>query len=180
MSIYDEHWGDVPDAPRPLRPTEPQTSVVRASRYVPATVEPPATLTPTEQGVLSQAMTSVGHLLAHGQASHLARSDDTALTHALGSLVYSIPYLLIIAAVTGAAMLLAFFLFAGDTLVYFLFWLMLWGVCSLHYLTRNREVGLRHSAAGIALEEIASREELAKYVVDKHIELIEKRWQRQG
>jgi hypothetical protein len=152
----------------------------QGTRYVPATVSQSAPLTTTEQNLLSQATQAVSHLITHRQPDHLSKSDDTALTHALGSLVYSIPYLLVAAVITGGILFLSLLIFGGDERFYLLLWLILWGACALHYLTKNREVGLSHSAAGIALEEIESRERLAMYVIDKHLELIEKRWKPQN
>jgi len=43
-------------------------------------------------------------------------------------------------------------------------------------LAVNRKQGLYHSATGIAHHEIESREALARYALDKHVDLICARW----
>jgi hypothetical protein len=52
-----------------------------------------------------------------------------------------------------------------------------WGMYVIRALKINREQGLEYSPAGLEHHEIDARVEMGKYMVDKHIELIEKRWQ---
>ena len=133
-------------------------------------------LTRQEQELLQVSTRMAGEIMSHRQMTHHVRSDDSAITHSLGSLIYSFAYVPIIAIITGALMMLATWAFEGDGWPMFLLWLLVWGVGCLWVTFHNREQGLRYSSAGIAMKEIESRENVAMYVIDRHVELLEKKW----
>jgi hypothetical protein len=179
MSIYGDDWGDVPDrdSPRTVSHEAQQQGMVRASRYVPALIEQPTTLTTSEQGLLSQAAQAASHLLSHRQVSHLAKSEETPVENAVASLIYSVAYAAIAAGIALVLALLGMLLFGGDERIYVLLAVLGWGIYVLRALRINREQGLEYSPAGLEHHEIESRVEMGKYIVDKHIELIKERWQ---
>jgi hypothetical protein len=133
-------------------------------------------LTTAEQGVLSQAASSASHIIAHRQMSHLARSDETPVHNALASLIYSAAYALIAAGIALILALLGIVLIGGDERIYVLLAILGWGTYVIRALRINREQGLDYSPAGLEHHEIDARVEMGKYIVDRHIELIEKRW----
>lgn len=110
--------------------------------------------------------------------THIVRSDDTALTQVQASLVYSAAYAFAAALITGGIILTAWMQYGtgDDGSNYVVLWLLLWGLSVLIALIVNRAQGLHHSSTGIAHHEIESRERLAMYAIDRHVELIEKRW----
>ena len=121
---------------------------------------------------------AAGEMMTHRQMTHIVRSDDTAVTQAYASLLYSAAYAFAAALITGGIILTAWLRYGaqdngGD---YALAWLLLWGLSILAALIVNRSQGLFYSSSGIAHHEIDSRERIAMYAMDKHIELIEKRW----
>jgi hypothetical protein len=133
-------------------------------------------ITATEHGVIASSLSAAGTVMAHRQMSHLARSDDTALTNAFASLFYSLAYSIAGALITGGILLLAYSLLGGEEGLYVIAWFVLWGVCLLGALAYNRWQGLWFSPAGLDHHEIDSRERIAMHAIDKHIELIERRW----
>lgn len=136
-------------------------------------------LTLNEQSVLSHAVGAAGDMMARRQMSHIARSDDTAITSAVANLIYSAAYAFAALLITGGLFLLAWLMSNrdGNAGRYFTAWLIVWGVCVLAALAVNRWQGLWFSSTGIAHAEIKSRERIAMYTVDRHIELLEKRWE---
>jgi hypothetical protein len=133
-------------------------------------------ITTNEQGVVHSALAAAGTVMSGRQISHLAKSEDTALTNAFASLFYSLAYSVAGAFILAGILLIAFQLFGGDKGWYVLIWLFLWGVCLLVALAYNRWQGLWFSPAGLEHHEIQSRERIALHAIDKHIELIERRW----
>ena len=115
-------------------------------------------------------------MITHRQMSHFSRTDDSAVTQAVGSLIYSSAYAVAAAMISGGIILLTWIIRGGVGSHYALAWLVIWGVCILGALAINRTQGLKHSSTGIAHAEIESRERLAMFAIEKHVELIEKRW----
>jgi hypothetical protein len=115
-------------------------------------------------------------MIAHRQMTHHARSDDSAITNALASLIYSVAMGSAAAMITAGILFIAYNLLGGDEGLYAIAWLVTWGICVLVALLRNRLQGLWHSPTGIAHHEIESRERIALYAIDRHVQLIEKRW----
>jgi hypothetical protein len=142
--------------------------------YVPARIH--NELTPAEQTVLGQAVQAAGTVMAHRQMSHLARSEETPLVNAASSLLYSAVYSIAGALITGAILFLAWNIVGGDGAIYALIWVFAWGLCLLAALYFNRRQGLWYSPAGLDHHEIESRERIAMYTVDRHIDLLEKKW----
>jgi hypothetical protein len=133
-------------------------------------------LTTAEQAVLSSSLTAAGTVVAHRQTSHLARSEETPITNALSSLIYSLAYSVAGAVITGGLLLLALNFIGGDAEIYFIFWFIAWGLCFLGALAYNRWQGLWFSTAGLDHHEIDSRERIAMHTIDKHIEMLERKW----
>ena len=133
-------------------------------------------ITPSEREVMGQVVTAAGQMISHRQMSHLARSDDTAITHAIASLIYSVAMGSAAALITAGILFIAYNFLGGEEGLYAIAWLVTWGICILLALLRNRHQGLWHSATGIAHHEIDSRERIAMHAIDRHIDLLEKRW----
>ena len=143
--------------------------------YVPA--EPYAhPLTTTEQGVLSTAVTAAGQVMAQRQMAHLSRNDETPITNALASIIYSLAYSAAGWLITAGLLFVIYHLIGGEKGIYLLILFIVWGCCLLGALYFNRRQGLWFSPAGLDHHEIDSRERIALHVIDRHIELIEKRW----
>ena len=136
-----------------------------------------AELLPTEQALLGNVVNAAGTVMANRQESHVARSEDTALTNAFASLFYSLAYSIAGAAITGGLLLLLLFFIGGDEEVYMVVFFILWGLCLLGALAYNRWQGLWFSPAGLQHHEIDSRERIALHIVDRHIDLLEQKWQ---
>lgn len=151
---------------RPVR-TYPENFVTPYSR---------SEITQSERDVLGQVVNAAGEIMSHRQMTHHVRSDDTAVTHAAGSLLYSVAFVPVVAIVTGAFMMLATWAFDADGWPMFLLWLLLWGISCLLALIINRQQGLHFSSAGLGHHELESREHVAMYIVDRHIDLLEKKW----
>jgi hypothetical protein len=137
-------------------------------------------ITSTEHGVIDSALSAAGTVMTGHQPSHLAKSDDTALTNAFASLFYSLAYSVAGAMITAALLILIFSFFGGDKGTYVLLFFLAWGCCLLAALAYNRWQGLWFSPAGLDHHEIDSRERIAMHAIDKHIELIEQRWKLKG
>lgn len=147
-------------------------------RFVPAKVSQAHELTNSEQAMLGQAATSAGEMVAHRQMTHIARSDDTAVTGAVASLIYSAAYGVAAAIITTGLLFMGWLLIGGDGVLYALGGLILWGVCILASLMINRWQGLWFSPTGLGHHEIDSRERVALHVIDQHVELIRERWEQ--
>ncbi len=111
------------------------------------------------------------------QLGHSVKSDDTAITQAKASLLYSVAYAITLGVITAGVCLIGYLSEGGGGTFYALLWLVSWGVCVLVALAVNRQQGLWFSSAGIAHHEIDSREKVAMHAIDRHIEMIEKRWE---
>jgi hypothetical protein len=129
-----------------------QDSPQRITAYRETYVQPysQGELTRQETEFLATSTRMAGEIMSHRQMTHHVRSDDSAITHSLGSLIYSFAYILVIAIITGAFIMLATWAFDGDGWPMFLLWLLVWGVGCLMVMVYNREQGLRYSAGGIA------------------------------
>jgi hypothetical protein len=152
---------------RGLRDPKPANFVVPYS---------PGEITANEQGVIGSALSAAGTVMSGRQMSHLAKSDDTALTNAFASLFYSLAYSVAGAFISAGILLLAYCVLGGDEGIYALLFLIVWGGCFLAALAYNRWQGLWFSPAGLEHHEIDSRERIAMFAIEKHIELIQTRW----
>src|SRR5262245_54837013 len=91
--------------------------IVRRSRAVPANFVQPydnTEITHSEQQVVSQALQSAGHMVAHRQISHIVRSDDTAITQAQASLLYSLAFAFAAAVITAGIVLMSWLILGGE------------------------------------------------------------------
>lgn len=145
-------------------------------RFVPARAYQAHELTNSEQAMLGQAVDAAGNMIAHRQMTHIARSEDNAVTGAVASLIYSAAYGVAAAIITTGMLILAWLLIGGDSILYVLIGLILWGICILVSLMINRWQGLWFSPTGLGHHEIESREHVAIHAIDRHVQLIEKRW----
>jgi hypothetical protein len=155
-----------------------QPVVAPRNTYLPA--RPYTDISMTEQTILSTAITGSAQVMAQRQMAHLSRSDETPLTNALASLIYSLAYSAAGWLITGGILFIAYNLVGGDKAIYVIAWLILWGICFLGALYMNRRQGFWFSPAGLDHAEIQSRERIAFHVIDKHIELIKARWEKEG
>src|SRR5678816_1732044 len=78
----------------------------------------PGEITAHEQGVIGSALSAAGTVMSGRQMSHLAKSDDTALTNAFASLFYSLAYSVAGALISGGLLILLLFVIGGDEEVY--------------------------------------------------------------
>lgn len=125
---------------------------------------------------------------------HIRHQDD-AITNAKASLLYSKAIILVVSIGITAILFLVYLDQGGDLGIYFGIELVSLSGAALVALLYNRHQGLHHSASGIAHAElrtqtkianrhaevqeyeIDSRERIALHMIDKHAELIEKRWE---
>jgi hypothetical protein len=133
-------------------------------------------ITSNEQMVLGHSLSAAGDMMAHRQISHIVRTDDTAITQAWASLLYSLAFAFAAAIITAGIVLMSWLILGGSGKWYGLAWLVIWGICVLVALVMNRGQGLHFSSAGIAHAEIKSRETVAIHAINKHVELLEKKW----
>jgi hypothetical protein len=148
--------------------------VARRDSYLPARPYPDISM--TEQGIISTAINGSAQVMAQRQMAHLSRNDETPITNALASILYSLAYSAAGWLITGALLLLAYTIIGGDEAIYVLILFVVWGCCLLGALYLNRRQGLWFSPAGLDHAEIQSRERIAMHVINRHIDLIEKRW----
>lgn len=135
-------------------------------------------ITMNEQALLGNAVGAASDIMARRQMSHLSRTDDTAITAAIANLIYSAAYALAALLITGGIFIIAWLARGreGQGGWYFTAFLVVWGICLLMSLAVNRNQGLWHSSTGLAHHEIDSRERVSMYAIDRHVELLEKRW----
>lgn len=135
-------------------------------------------ITMNEQALLGNAVHAASDMVARRQMSHLSRTDDTAITATLASLIYSAAYAVAALLITGGIFILAWMFngMDGHGGRYFVVWLVVWGLCILVSLAVNRWQGLHHSSTGLSHAEIKSREKIALHTIDRHIELLERKW----
>ena len=104
----------------------------------------------------------------------------------------------IFGAITAALAVLIWYQVGGDVTIYSLGWLVAWGGISYFAMNRNRGQAYSHSPTGVArLEQqsqvamhnrsadvqeyqIDSAERIAMHAIDRHADLIEKRWKLEG
>jgi len=144
------------------------------SKLVPANTD--ININDNDRGILQSAVGAASEMITHRQMSHFSRTDDNAVSQAQGSLIYSAAYAVAAAMITGGIILFAWLINGGIGSYYAIGFIVVWGICVLGSLAINRGQGLKHSSTGIAHAEIESRERLAMFAIEKHVELIEKRW----
>lgn len=137
-------------------------------------------ITTIEGQVIGSALSAASTVMSGRQMSHLAKTDDTALTITFSSLFYSLAYSIAGAMITAGILIIAYWLLGGDEGIYAMVFIVLWGCCFLGALAYNRWQGLHFSPAGLDHHEIDSRERIAKFAIEKHVELLEKRWKLKG
>lgn len=131
---------------------------------------------------------------ALSHTGHIRHQDD-AITNAKASLLYSKALILVTSIGITAILFLVYLNQGGDLGVYFGIELLALSGAALVALVVNRAQGLNHSASGIAHHElrtqekiarrhaqtqeyeIDSRERIATYAIDRHVELVKTRWQ---
>jgi hypothetical protein len=106
-------------------------------------------ITQSERDVLGQVVNAAGQMIAHRQMTHHARSDDSAITNALASLIYSVAMGSAAAMITAGILFIAYNLLGGEGGLYAIAWLVTWGICVLVALLRNRLQGLWHSPVNL-------------------------------
>lgn len=130
------------------------------------------------------------------QATHTAHMRETHDVRAAARVAerFIVWDMLIFGAITAALAGLIYYRVGGDSTLYALGWLVVWGSVSYLAMNRNRAQSYDHSPTGVArLEQrtqaamhdraaqtqeyqIDSNERLAMYAIDRHTELIKERW----
>lgn len=101
---------------------------------------------------------------------HTAKSDDTAVTITIGSLIYSAVYMAVFFVVVLAGVgLVLWYNSRVDPPIVGMVALLVWGGASYGILSYNREQGLYHSATGIAHHQIDSEERRGKYALGLYV-----------
>ena len=136
----------------------------------------PMPLSPVEGEIIARGSQFAGQLMSTRSPAADIQTHDSALTHAKASLLYSIAYAVPAVMITAGLLLIIWMYRGGPGGPYFFVGLIVWGIASMAALYGNRAQGLHHSATGIAHHEIDDRTEVAKYAIDRHCELLEKRW----
>ncbi len=163
---------------------DPKMEILPPARLSDPVAMPPAPAQPIQLDAPVMPSYHTGHM----------RQTDDAITNARASLLYSKAIGAVASIGITGVLFLAWLNYGGDLGIYF--GLEVIGVAgvALVALVVNRSQGLHHSASGIAHHElrtqekianrhaqvqeyqIDSQERLAMYAIDKHAELIEKRW----
>lgn len=157
---------------------QPQQNLKRFDNYVAALPreQAPAPLSPIEGEIIARGSQFAGQLMTTRTPAADIQTHDSAMTHAKASLLYSVAYSAPAAMITAGLLLIIWMYRGGPSGVYFFIGLIVWGIAFMVALYGNRAQGLYHSASGIAHHEIDDRTEVAKYAIDRHCELLEKRW----
>ncbi len=128
----------------------------------------------------AQLMTSshqLAHLAIDGRSGlSRAQQTDTALTHAQAHLVASAPVIGALLATTTGLVLLGWLLAGGSLGIWISIELVIVGAGSVVALQRSRRAGLEHTPAGVERHEIDARAQVAMYAINRHCEMVEKRW----
>jgi len=140
---------------------------------------------PIQLGAPAPALSHTGHI----------RQNDDALTNARASLLYSKAIGAVAALGVTGILFLAWLTYGGDLGIYFGLEILGVSGVALVALVVNRAQGLHYSASGIAHSELRTQERIARrhaqtqeyaidsaeriamHAIDKHSELIERRWQ---
>lgn len=133
-------------------------------------------------------------VMAASHTGHLRQTDD-AITNAKASLLYSKAIIFVVSIGITAILFLAYMNYGGDLSLYFGVELLALSGAALVALVYNRGQGLHHSASGIAHHElktqeriadrhaqtqeyaIDSQERIALHAIDRHAQLVERRWE---
>lgn len=158
--------------------TQPQTNLKRFDNYVQALPRErePMPLSPIEGEIIARGSQFAGQLMTTRTPAADIQTHDSAMTHAKASLLYSVAYSAPAAMITAGLLLIIWMYRGGPSGVYFFVGLIVWGIAFMVALYGNRAQGLYHSASGIAHHEIDDRTKVAMHAIDRHCELLEKRW----
>lgn len=147
----------------------------RRQTFLPAHDPGERNLSDADRAVLTGALDAGSAMMTHRQQTHHAHSDDSAVTMAMASLIYSGAYALALAFITAGLLIIGWMFLGGSGGRWLVAWLVVWGLACLGALIVNRWQGLHYSPAGIAHHEIDSRERIALHAIDRHADLIERR-----
>ena len=168
------------DKPRTITLEEQREMGLRVERnfVAPVRAEPTTAyqITPAELASMQQGNAIAGQVMAYDPA-HLAKSQDTAQTIANASLTYALSYGCIFAAVALPVGLILVFGFGASGWDVSLISFLTWGAFTMYMLRGNRAQGLYHSPTGIGHHEIESREKIAIHAIDRHVDMVERRWE---
>jgi len=157
---------------------QPQTNLKRFDNYIAALPRErePLPLSPIEGEIIARGSQFAGQLMTTRTPAADIQTHDSAMTHAKASLLYSVAYSAPAAMITAGLLLIIWMYRGGPSGLYFFTGLIVWGIAFLAALYGNRAQGLHHSASGIAHHEIDAKTEVAMYAIDRHLDLLEKRW----
>ena len=135
-------------------------------------------LSPAEADLAGRGHQLAGAIMQSGQHSGYLRTVADPVTLEKANLLSTAPILGAIAMiVTGIVVIAGLFGFFGAGLGnYFVAWLAIFGVAGLVALIWNRRVTHWNSAAGVAHHELDAKTEVARYAIDRHCEMLERKW----
>lgn len=181
LSAVEGHVSDYAGQYAIERPGPPP----RNALVLPERPQQHAIVTAEETALISQSQQAVGQLMQwvnpnQPDTTH-TRQTDTAVSVAVGSIVASIPMLLMFIPITAGLTILLWLIVGGGGGYWALGWLVAWGALGLYTLIRNREQGLYHSSTGIAHHaldnqavEIEERYATARYAIHETFAFIER------
>jgi len=177
-----------------LRPAQP--NIVKPKASAPVVRSMSEAESAALQGIAQPAMQQVAQPIQIPQGAHSGHLRDNFVGRATAQVAerFILWDMAIFAAITAAITVLIWYFVDGDLMLYSLGWLVVWGGVSYFAMNKNRGQAYDHSPTGVArLEqksqvamhdraasvqeyEIDSRERIALHAIDRHAELIEKRW----
>jgi hypothetical protein len=181
LAAIDGHVSDLPGDFHPPETLRPQ----RQALVLPERPQSHAIVTAEESALIGQSQSMVGQLMqwaapTQADTTH-TRQTDTAVSVDVGSIVASIPMLLMFLPITGGLVILLYLTVGGPGGMWATGWLVLWGALGLATLIYNRRIGLHHSSTGLghhALDvqetEITEKYATARYAINRTFEFIEK------
>lgn len=181
LGAIEGHVSDMPGDFQPPETIRPQ----RQALVLPERPGQNAIVTAEESALIGQSQNMVGQLMQWvapqpAETSH-TRQNDTSVSVAVGSIVASIPMLLMFMPITAGLVILLYLTVGGSGGLWATGWLILWGALGLGTLIYNRKMGLHHSSTGLghhALDvqetEIVEKYQTARYAINRTFEFIEK------
>lgn len=139
---------------------------------------PSTELSPIEGAIVDRGHSLAGQIMQSGNHSGHLRIAGDPVTLEKANLLSTAPIVIAIAMIVTGLILLAglFGLFGAGLGNYFVAWLAIFGVAGLIALVWNRRITHWNSAAGVAHHELDAKADVAKYAIDRHVELLERKW----
>ena len=182
---YDTRQNIVTPAPAPLAPTVVRPMTQAESELLQELTSNTLLQAPPVAIPTLPTATHIAHMRENYDVRAAARVAEQFIVWDMG----------IFGAITAALAGLIYYRIGGDSTLYALGWLVVWGSVSYFAMNKNRGQAYDHSPTGVARleqttqaamhdrtaqvqeQEIASRERIALYAIDRHAILIERRWE---